>query len=589
VRPALAHFAALALLAAGIAALELTAPLDQRLLDLQFKALRKWFPREARSEVAVVGIDEATAAEFSEPIALWHSHLARFLDAMALARPGAVGIDLVLPDRSYETVLPGSDAVLARALINARRGFPLVLALTADPAGRPRPIFAPFAGAVGGDGIGYALFPADRDGAIRRYDESLGEGATPVPILAGQMARRLGIEPRAGYIDFSRGAAFGYVGLNDVVRWAAAGERERLERAFRGKPVLLGTVLPFTDRHVAPVQLAAWETQAGDIPGVLLHAQALRNMLDGGLLEPLPRALTVLAAAAAALLWFFCAGAWRVLALFCGTALAALAGAGVLLAQGWVAPAAPVVLSAALALGWRHALEMRAQLRERRRLRESFAGYVSPAVLEEILAGRIRPETAGVRRFVCVMFADIRGFTARSERMSPEAVIRFLNRYFSRVVALIHERGGTVVSIMGDGMMAVFGTPKPLGDPCGAAFGAGREMLRYVADLNRELRAEGEEPIDIGIGLNAGEALVGHVGSAARHEYSAIGDVTNVAARLQGLSAEHGFRMLVSKAVAERLAEREALAPLGPVAVKGHSPVELYGCDPLPGAIVGER
>jgi adenylate cyclase len=243
------------------------------------------------------------------------------------------------------------------------------------------------------------------------------------------------------------------------------------------------------------------------------------------------------------------------------------------LSHGWFLPPASLAFAALVPL----ATDLATKLAERRRLRRSFRGYVSPGVMQEILAGRIQPGLAGVRRHVCVMFADIRGYTSRAQTMKPEEVIAFLNRYFERVVALVHGRGGTVVSIMGDGIMTVFGTPKPLDNPCQAAFDTAREMLAFVGELNSALAAEGAAPIAIGIGINAGEALCGHVGSRERHEYSAIGDVTNVASRLQSLTKEHGYRILASRAVAESLAERNELAPLGMAPVKGHAPVELFG------------
>jgi len=199
--------------------------------------------------------------------------------------------------------------------------------------------------------------------------------------------------------------------------------------------------------------------------------------------------------------------------------------------------------------------------------------------MDEILAGRVRPELGGTSRFVCVMFSDIRGYTTRSEDMSPEEVIRFLNRYFEQIVALIHERGGSVTSFMGDGIMAVFGAPNALENPGREAFEAGRKMLQHVARLNEQLRSEGQAPIDIGIGLHAGEAVIGHVGSSARHDYTAIGDVINVASRLESLTKDAGFRMVVSQVVAARLGESESLRALGPMAIKGHSPVDVYGYD----------
>jgi adenylate cyclase len=104
-------------------------------------------------------------------------------------------------------------------------------------------------------------------------------------------------------------------------------------------------------------------------------------------------------------------------------------------------------------------------------------------------------------------------------------------------------------------------------------------MLRYVAELNEQFRNEEEAPIDIGIGLHAGEAVIGHVGSSTRHDYTAIGDVINVASRLEALTKEAGFRMVISKTVAEHLGEDGSLKHLGPMAIKGHSPVEVYGYD----------
>jgi adenylate cyclase len=284
-----------------------------------------------------------------------------------------------------------------------------------------------------------------------------------------------------------------------------------------------------------------------------------------------PVLAVVAAAAAAAALWF--------LPTFAAVAVVLVLPAlsAWLLSRGWFLPIAPIVLAAALAPGAREGLAVLARLAERRRLRASFRGYVSPGVMQEILAGRISPDLGGVRRFVCVMFADIRGYTSRAQAMKPEEVIGFLNRYFERVVALIHARGGTVVSIMGDGIMVAFGTPKILDHPCREAFATAREMLAFVAELNQRLVAEGAATIDIGIGLNAGEALCGHVGSPERHEYSAIGDVTNVASRLQSLTKEHGYRVLLSAAVAQLLDGREPLAPLGAIEVKGHAPVEAYG------------
>jgi len=572
-------FLAVLVCGAVLGATRATELYDLKLLDAQFRLLRAWFPQPVAREVVVVGIDEDTARRFPEPITLWHAHLSRFLGAMTQARPAVVGIDIVLPDRSYDAVLPGSDKLLMKGMLEARRVFPLVLALTVDPSGKLRTVYPPFLTLAGPGGAGYALFPVEPDGMVRRFDERLGEGGEPAPTLPGQMARHLKVEPRAGPIDYWRGTQFDYVPLHRVLEWHAANDRQALERAFRGKPVFLGTVLPFTDRQLAPVQLASWEHDALDTPGVLLHAQALRNLLGNGLIQSVPRAVVAALAIGAALLWFVSASTSLIVAGLAAIAVVLYGGSTWLLTQGWFAPVSAPLLTAALAFGGRNAYDTLLKLRERRLLRASFGGYVSPSVLEGILAGRIQPNLGGVNQFVCVLFSDIRGYTTRSERMTPEQVISFLNRYFEQTVALIHERGGAVMSFMGDGIVAVFGAPKPLDNPCREAFDAARAMLKYVAELNGQFRGEGEAPMDIGIGLHAGEAVIGHVGSSTRHDYTVIGDVTNVASRLETLTKEAGYRVVVSHVVAKQLGAANGLAFLGPMAIKGHTPVEVYGYD----------
>ena len=547
-----AKVAAVVLACTAIAASGITERLDLRTLDLGFRLLHRWLARPAAREVAVVGIDEQSTAALPEPIALWHNHLARFLDQMRIAQPAAVGLDLTLPDRSFDRVQPGLDMRLTRSIVEARRSYPLVLALTVDADGVTRDLHRPFLTAAGPDGAEHAVFPIDADGAIRR---------TVPRSFAGQIARRLGVEPHSGLMDFSRGAPFRYVPFHEMLEWDA----ERLQREFRGKPVLLGTAFPYQDQHNVPTRLAAWDPDGSRAPGVLLHAQQLRNLLGEGLVRPVPTWLVALVGASAAVLLL---APWAVLAAIPAAFIATLA----LLAAGWYFPFAAIAAAMLVPLG----VHLGERLAERRRLRASFRGYVSPSVMHEILAGRIQPDLTGVRRFVCVMFADIRGYTSRAQQMRPEEVIRFLNRYFERVVAIIHAHGGTVISFMGDGIMVAFGAPRPLDNPCRAAFDTALDMLAFVAELNKSLAAEGALPIDIGIGLNAGEALCGHVGSPERHEYSAIGDVTNVASRLQSLTKDQGYRILISAEVARSL-QRNDLQPLGALTIRGHAPVEAFG------------
>ena len=557
-------------------------PLDHKLLDAQFKVLRTYTLRPVKNEVVIVGFDEDTAGVLREPFTLWHPHLGRFLQAAAGAGAAAIGLDIVLPDRSYEKIVPGYDRQLLTGILIARRTTPIVLALTVDRAGVTRPIYPAFVAAAGKDATGYALLPFDADGAVRRFDEEIGVNNGAVSTLVGQMARRLGRPVVSeGLIDFTAGAAFDFIPLQTVLEWHDAGDASKLERAFAGKAVLLGSVLKYEDRLTAPVNLAAWDPHAINTPGVLLHAQALRNLLNDGLIQPVAAWIPLILALAAALLWLWAPPPAAALALLATAWAACVAASTLALAKGFELPVANVMLVALISVGGRQLFETVLSLRERRRLRRSFGGYVSPAVMREILAGTLNPASGGVKQFACVLFSDIRGYTTRSEHMTPEQTIAFLNGYFERIVPIIHDHGGTVVSFMGDGIMAVFGVPQPLPNPCAAAFDATRAMLEYLRNLNVELAAKGEIPLEIGIGLHAGEGVAGHIGAATRHEYSVIGDVTNVASRLEGVTKEVGYHLVCSRAVADRLADRADLVPLGARPIKGHSAVELFGYDKI--------
>jgi class 3 adenylate cyclase len=579
--PRRAAVAFLALAAAGIA-LQLTPPirsLELALLDAQFAALRALGPKPAADSIAIVGIDEATLAAFPEPLALWHHRLAAVFDAVARAGPRAVGVDVELPERSYDFVQPGLDVALAKSLHGLRTAAPLVLARGVDQAGRVKPVFPPFLAVAGADGAGLATWPVDPDGTVRRFDERQGEGGAAVPTLAGVLARRLGAATPAGVIDFALGPAFRYLPAHEVAAWGAAGDTARLNAALGNRVVLVGSVLPFKDRHELPVALAAWEDSAS-APGVLIHAQALRSLLGPGLVMRAPAAAALAVVIAAACLWFAFArlavGA-AALALF---AAAAAAGSTWLLARGVQLPVAGALVVAGATAALRVGYEAWFQRRGRLELRRAFAGAVSPNVLDLILRGELDSSIGSGRRKVCVMFGDIRGFTPLSERTDPERMVELLNRYFTHIVAVVHRHGGTVDNFRGDGIMCIFGAPQPAPDPCRDGFLAAREMFEELEVLNRELASEWLPPIRIALSLAYGDAVVGRIGAPERNEYTAIGDVANVSARIEGLSAEVGYPLVATDDVVAAVADLATFDPLGERTLKGHSPVRVYGWPP---------
>jgi class 3 adenylate cyclase len=566
--------------AAAAAALAFVSPLEEvelRTLDMQYRALRTDAVSEPAGRVVVVGIDDRTVAGIDEPVGLWHGYIARFLEALREDPPALVALDIVMPDRSFEGVAPGLDRELLRALISTRAAFPTLLGITIHDDGRPRRIHPSFLAAAGTT-PGFVMWPVDSDGTIRRFDEQLGKDGESVATLTGEAARRLGKEPRRGYIDYSLGAPMGYVAFADVLDAAARKDRAWLRERFAGKAVLVGMVTPYSDPVRVPVKLAAWDdVPERDTPGVLVHAQALRAIVSDRLVSRADAILVATLSFVTVLAGLAATSAGRGVFLAVALLLVLPGSAAAALKQGTFLPFVWPLVAGLASIAIVQGLEVASRLAERRRLRSSFAGAVSPGVMQQILDGRIVPQQGGVNLEVCVLFSDIRGYTTLSEGKSPEQIVALLNRYFDRMVDVIHATGGTVISFMGDGIMAVFGAPQRLPNNCAAGFDAAVAMLDKVRDFNRLLEAEGIAPIGIGVGLHVGQALVGHIGSKTRHDYTAIGDVTNVASRLESATKEAGFRIVISREVAEQLPDRSQLEHLGPVALKGHTPVDAYG------------
>jgi len=550
--------------------------LDLPLFDLEVLVLRRLAPVDDVPEVVVVGIDEQTLEAFPEPIALWHDHIGQLFCALAEARPTVVGLDVNLPDRSYDFLLPGVDRRLLSGILTLRRVAPLVLGMTVDASGKPRSIYPPFVSVAGPDSTGYVLWELDSDRVVRRFSEALAEDGSRVPTLVGQMARKLGCEVGSGLIDFTRGAAFSYVPLHQVVAWYEAGDIRRLRKEFEGHPVLVGSVLPFVDRHFLAVDLAGWDEHDRYSPGVLSHAQALRSILGHGLIQTIPTSLVMVLSLAATSLWWLS----RRPLTAAGVLAVEITGLGALacwlLRVGYWLPVSSLVLSSTLAVVCRGVVELVRQALERRRLRGAFAGYVSPAVLDEILGGRLHPGLGGGRRRVCVLFSDIRGFTTISEKRAPEEVIALLNRYFKQWTEAVQAHDGTIDKFIGDGIMAFFGAPNTSEEPEKDGLSAACDMLGRLERLNQQLAAEGRPELEIGIGLHVGEAVIGHVGSPQRHEYTAIGDVVNLASRLEGLTKEVEYRLVCSQAVVDALGE-DGFVFLGDQPIRGHTPIRVHG------------
>lgn len=195
--------------------------------------------------------------------------------------------------------------------------------------------------------------------------------------------------------------------------------------------------------------------------------------------------------------------------------------------------------------------------------------YLSPTVVQSLLRDTSQLALGGQRRFLTMLFSDIRGFTSVSETVSPEALIRILNVYLGEMTNLVFEEEGVLDKYIGDAVMAFWNAPF---DQADHAIRAVKTALRMQARL-KELNASGVFPdglsIAIGIGINSGEVVVGNVGSAERFDYTVIGDQVNLASRVESLTKEYGVSILITENTRREIGDRFLVRALDRVAVKG--------------------
>ncbi len=565
--------------------------------DWRFE-LRGPLGEPAKAPIVILALDPDSFDQIQEPLAFWQPLFAEVVTALGQAQASVIGVDFVFRDVDRWVTREGEPSHKRQLAAGM---------LTADSLGTR--VILGYSEGVGGQGaddiplelrlaadLAYVNLTTDRDDFVRRQElVSVDQEGEPAYGFAMAVARAflqdqeiefppLPGKPGTALINYRGIDSFPRVPMWEVREAAATRDAAALAR-FAGKIVLVGLISE-DDRH--PTPLYHWvEEPPRRTPGVEIHAAMIATLLEANFIRApgdfVRVACIALLAVAASLLCYLLPPVQGTIASL------ALAPAYFLLALGffhygiWIPVAAPVVgvlIAATVAQVANYVLEGR----EKKRMRNLFKRYVDDQVIEQILE---RPELVlqVKRRRISVLFSDIRDFTGRSETMTPEQLVELLNRYFELMVDAIQSERGTVDKFIGDGIMAVFGAP--LDDPDSAyhATRAALAMRTALAELNIELEAEGQKPLDIGIGIHTGEAVVGNIGSPERLEYTAIGDVVNTASRIEGLNKRFGSDILISGETLRGLKERIPATRLTDTHVKGKArAIEVFQVDAqLPG------
>jgi adenylate cyclase len=572
-----------------------------RLGDLLFVAR----PAQPARSTVIVGIDQRSNQALLArhgPLSAWPRTLyADALDALRAAAPRVIVLAIFFDAERPE------DGALAEAM--RRAGNVVVPVVAQGPmAFDPRPgvaqefetLVRPAASvrrAAVAEGL--ANVTTSRDSVVRSLPLLLRAGGEEVPSLALTIVARFtrrpvvldapaepGVVHAAGraiplaehdtmLIDFlgppsepgGRGP-FPVISFVDVLEG-------RFDRALvQDRIVLLGPTIRGVDEHATPT------TGDSRMGGIEIVGNAVETVLHQRFLRPVPPPVTVLLIALMALLAALVVAAWRPLpaALTVAVGLGAyITAAALLFERGMVLdllfPPAALLSSFATALSSRLMVEQA----EQRTIREALGRYLSPAVSQWVLADPERLRLGGETRDMTVLFSDLRQFTTLAHALPPGALVSLLNTYRAAMADVVFRHDGVLAQYAGDAIEAFWNAPMDQTDHARRACLTALDMVAALDTLRPVFAARGWAHLDLGVGINSGQMVVGNMGSKDRLIYTAVGDPVNVAARLEELSKEYGVHIVVGEATVAAEPAAFTYRFLDLVAVRGRGePLRCY-------------
>jgi adenylate cyclase len=215
--------------------------------------------------------------------------------------------------------------------------------------------------------------------------------------------------------------------------------------------------------------------------------------------------------------------------------------------------------------------------REKKKIRGAFQYYLTASVINEMLKDPTKLKLGGDKKALSVLFSDIRGFTSISEKLTPEELVHLLNEYLTAMTDIVFKYDGLLDKYMGDAIMAVYGAPLDQPDHPVRACRTALDMLKELKNLQKKWADEGRPVLNIGIGVNSGDMVVGNMGSQMRFDYTVMGDSVNLGSRLEGINKEYGTNIVISEYTYAAVKDVLACRELDSVRVKGKKlPVKIY-------------
>jgi len=565
--------------------------LELRSIDYRFVFKAK--PKtEAAKKILVIAIDEQDYKKINQPLILYHTYISEVIDYLVERGVKTIGLDMELPSISLEDKITGGyESLYMRSFLAARKkGANVVIGFSSRD-------HAPLQGylvAAGEANLATFHLTEDADDYIRRQQLYVDDGGKRYLSLSFLLARNFTNPPLSApgqtiLIDYSLAKDIPIYSFHEIY------ELSQKRRHIQGNPfengiVIIGASLSFEDKHSTP--LSFLNKKMTD--GIVIQAATLATLLSGKffrepgiLLGAFYIFLMTLATTwlcykrrpvSAAFLCLAETGILFVLSIFAFNHL-------------YVVRLMPLLSAIILSYIATAVFRFYAEECKRKKIRKRFACYVPDDIIDQIVDADIEKLTEGEQRKLALLFIDIRGFTSYSEsnKNDPQKVVHFLNRYHTEMTDIVVGNQGTVSQLTGDGIFAFFGAPQRKDDPVFAALSAALQMKDRIAGLKQEWMHYGMENLRVGIGIHFGDVIIGNIGSTKKMDYTAIGDNTNIASRLEGLTKEFHETILISDAAYDCVRERVIARSLGSAAIKGHSEVEIYAVDNLRDVFVREN
>jgi adenylate cyclase len=532
-------------------------------------------------------VDEQTMSAMSAEGVRWPFPRATF--AQLVAALHLAGAERVVMDFTFfeESASPEQDQLLGAIAAAAPS---VVLARTEErgPVFWPAAFRAAYPAAFSRPRTGLVEFHADDDGVARRYpltDSLAAIAAGVVRPGQGNVLRWHGGLGALGVkgVPILSAAPFIAAGRPIIERvttaapdleaasLAAALARESaaigpLADSVRGKVVFVGASASSTfDVKATPV---------GKIePGILIHWTAWTNLVTSGFITALAWPFVFGAAFLVGGVVLFSgvnqASLFAPLAAAASALIVIVSGAWLALSSGWfLAPATPLATTVLMLLGvvvenlWR-------EQRRKREIQAMFGAYVDPGVVAQLVKNPDSIRLGGEKREATVFFSDLAGFTDLSEKLPPEQMVEVVNAYLEETSECLHRHGAYVDKYIGDAVMAVLGAPQALPDHALAGCRAALEARAGLEKVNARYAAKVGVRLEVRIGLNTGELIVGNLGSSRKKQYTVMGDTVNLASRLEGANKAFGTGILLGEETARRVQGTLLTRPLARLRVKG--------------------